>query len=134
MIEYRSLGRGGRSARLDPEWHLSTSSRSRDWLCIVSTLDPYKPPAARLDDPAGSATGAVACPKCGASSASKVSFTWWGGALGPRLFHVMRCQKCRAQFNGRTGASLGKVIVVYQLSALALAAVLFGLWAALRRR
>ena len=77
--------------------------------------------------------GAVGCPKCGAAVASKVSFTWWGGALGPRIFHVVRCEKCRTKFNGRTGASLGKVIVLYQLVAFTLAGGAFWLWVTLRR-
>jgi hypothetical protein len=63
-----------------------------------------------------------------------VGFNWWGGALGPRLFHVVRCDQCRAQYNGRTGGSLTKVIIVYQGIALVVAVALFGLWASWRFR
>ena len=45
---------------------------------------------------------------------SKVGFTWWGGALGPKLFSVVRCGGCKAQYNGKTGSSLTKTIIVYQ--------------------
>ena len=93
---------------------------------MATTFDPYQPPTAKLE--AGPATvAAAACPKCGNNAASKVGFTWWGGALGPRLFHVVRCSSCRAQYNGRTGGKLTTVIVVYQLVAVAVLGL--GCWA-----
>lgn len=98
---------------------------------MATSFDPYQPPTAKLD--AGPPTvAAAACPKCGARAASKVGFTWWGGALGPRLFHVVRCTACRAQYNGRTGGKLTTTIVVYQL----VAVVVFGAaaWAWLASR
>lgn len=95
----------------------------------VSNLDPYRPPAAPLDAPP--ATEAVAnCPKCGANRATKVSYNWWGGALGPKLFHVVKCGQCKAQYNGRTGAKLTGVIIGYQAVVLV---VLLGAWLALHR-
>jgi len=81
--------------------------------------DPYLPPSSPLDAPL---PAVPKCPKCGNTSASKVGFNWWGGALGPRLFHVVRCDSCRAQYNGKTGGSLTTTIIVYQLVAL----VVFG--------
>jgi transposase-like protein len=87
--------------------------------------NPYRPPAATDDAPL---PGVRACPHCGNTTASKVTFNWWGGALGPRLFHVVRCHGCRKQYNGRTGGSLTRVIIVYQGIFLAVAAVLFALW------
>jgi hypothetical protein len=91
--------------------------------------DPYLPPTAPLDP----ALPAVAkCPKCGGISATKVNFTFWGGALGPRLFHVVRCGGCRSQYNGRTGASLTGVIVLYQVVVIAIAGAGFAAYYALR--
>jgi hypothetical protein len=81
--------------------------------------DPYLPPTAPIDAPL---PATPQCPKCGEASSTKVGFNWWGGALGPKLFHVVRCNRCRAQYNGRTGGSLTKVIIVYQL----VAVVVFG--------
>lgn len=85
--------------------------------------DPYLPPAAPIDP--SSLTGAIKCPKCGHTSATKAKFTWWGGALGPRLFHVVRCDRCRSQYNGKTGGSLTTTIVVYQLVALVVFGAIF---------
>lgn len=98
-------------------------------MACVSNLDPYRPPAAPLDGPAASLTVAN-CPKCGANLATKVSYNWWGGALGPKLFHVVKCGKCRAQYNGRTGAKLTGVIIGYQAVVLL---VLIGAWLILHR-
>lgn len=75
--------------------------------------NPYRPPQAPLDEPG--VPGVARCPKCQAASASKVGFNWWGGALGPRLFHVVKCNQCGTQYNGRTGGKLTTVIIVYQV-------------------
>jgi hypothetical protein len=96
-------------------------------LVVVSNLDPYRPPAASI---APVSSAAVAnCPKCGHNVATKVGYNWWGGALGPKLFHVVKCSQCRAQYNGRTGAKLTGVIIGYQAVVLVVLAVA---WLALR--
>jgi hypothetical protein len=60
-----------------------------------------------------------------------VSFAWWGGLLGPKLLHHVRCPQCRTEFNARTGRSNRRGITVYVLVA---AAVLGGLiWVVLER-
>lgn len=95
--------------------------------------DPYLPPTAPID-PTSPALPAVAkCPKCGGTAATKVNFTFWGGALGPRLFHVVRCDGCRTQYNGRTGGSLTGVIVLYQVVIIAIAGAGFAAYYALKR-
>jgi hypothetical protein len=44
------------------------------------------------------------CPNCGCRGrATLVSFTWWGGVLGPRLFTHVRCNRCGTCYNGKTG-------------------------------
>jgi hypothetical protein len=53
------------------------------------------------------------CPQCEEQNAEKVGFTWWGGAIGPRLMHHVRCRGCRTQYNGRTGKSNSGAIGVY---------------------
>jgi len=87
----------------------------------VTDLNPYRPPNAPLDEAPLEARPAT-CPKCGATSASKVSFNWWGGALGPKLFSVVKCNQCKTQYNGKTGGKLTKIIIAYQVIAL----VVFG--------
>lgn len=93
----------------------------------MTNLDPYRPPQAPLDAPGE--PGVAHCPKCGAASASKVGFNWWGGAIGPRLFSVVQCSRCHTQYNGKTGAKLTTVIIVYQGVVLL---VLAALWFLLR--
>ena len=57
----------------------------------------------------------AACPKCGQTNAQKVGFTWWGGALGPRLFTHVKCQNCGTEYNGKTGQSNQNNILIYFL-------------------
>ena len=57
----------------------------------------------------------AACPKCGKSDAAPVSFTWWGGILGPKLFHVVSCNGCKTQYNGKSGKMNTTNIVIYSL-------------------
>jgi hypothetical protein len=90
----------------------------------MSNVDPYRPPTAPIGPPTASDPVAK-CPKCGAQSATKVSYNWWGGALGPRLFHVVKCTQCRTQYNGRTGGSLTTVIIAYQGVILVIALVIW---------
>ena len=88
----------------------------------VGALNPYQPPAAPLEAP-GRADGAP-CPKCGAREATKVAFTWWGGALGAKLFHVVRCTQCRTKYNGKTGGSLTRSIIIYEVVSITATAAL----------
>jgi transposase-like protein len=53
------------------------------------------------------------CPNCGQSNAKKVNFTWWGGALGPRMFTHVKCQNCNTEYNGKTGKSNQQSIIIY---------------------
>jgi transposase-like protein len=61
------------------------------------------------------ATPYAPCPNCGQSNAKKVGFTWWGGALGPRMFTHVKCQNCGAEYNGKTGKSNQQNIIIYTL-------------------
>ena len=69
---------------------------------------------------------ALVCPKCGSPEFKKVGFTWWGGAVGPAILKHVKCGKCGATFNGRTGQANTTGIIVYSvvLGVIALAVVL----------
>ena len=55
----------------------------------------------------------ASCPKCQNANAQQVSFTWWGGVLGPKLFTHVKCQSCGAKYNGKTGKDNTTNIVIY---------------------
>jgi hypothetical protein len=57
------------------------------------------------------------CPNCSNREATAVSFTWWGGLLGPRLLNHVRCDQCGTEYNGRTGRSNTTGIVIYAVVA-----------------
>ena len=63
------------------------------------------------------------CPKCAGTTAKQVKFTWWGGALGPRMFHHVKCEACGATYNGRTGKSNNHAIAMYVLVTFTIVAV-----------
>jgi rubredoxin len=71
----------------------------------------------------------VPCPKCGGTDIKKVDFTWWGGALGPRLFNHVKCNTCGTAYNGKTGQSNTTNIVIYSVIALVIACVLLAVFA-----
>jgi len=53
------------------------------------------------------------CPRCGRNDVAQIKFTWWGGAIGPRMLHHVRCRGCGTAFNHRTGGSNAAQIGVY---------------------
>ena len=53
------------------------------------------------------------CPKCGSTHATKVKFTWWGGALGPNLLTHVKCQNCGTEYNGKSGKPNQTNILLY---------------------
>jgi hypothetical protein len=57
--------------------------------------------------------GGTSCPRCGSTANKPVGFSWWGGVLGPRLFHHVRCQGCGFCFNSKTGRSNNTAIAIY---------------------
>jgi hypothetical protein len=60
-------------------------------------------------------TDPVSCQKCGSASAEQIKFTWWGGVLGPKLLHHVKCRGCGNKFNGKTGKDNTKGIITYSL-------------------
>ena len=70
------------------------------------------------------------CPKCQQSNAQQMSFTWWGGIIGPKVLTHVKCQTCGATFNGKSGKDNTTNIVIYSVVALGIAfVVLFGIFA-----
>ncbi|MBN9120541.1 MAG: hypothetical protein J0I06_15550 [Planctomycetes bacterium] len=56
------------------------------------------------------------CPSCGSRRSTKVSFTWWGGLVGPAIFSLVQCKRCRQQYNNKSGKPFGAVhIILYSL-------------------
>lgn len=66
------------------------------------------------------------CPQCGQSAAKKVSYTWWGGAVGPSMFTHVKCQSCGTQYNGKTGQSNQQNILIYFLVSMVISFCLCG--------
>ena len=76
------------------------------------TPNPYAPPTAPPAKPA--IVGVSTCPQCRGTDVYQPAFTWWGGALGPKLFKHMVCRQCRFGYSARTGKSNTGPIVAYQ--------------------
>ena len=73
----------------------------------------------------------MTCPRCRADvEPLPVSYTWWGGFLGPKLLSHVECPQCRGRFNGKTGQDNTSAIVLYSMIVgLAVAAVcVYVLW------
>ena len=59
------------------------------------------------------ATNYAPCPRCGASNAKQLNFTWWGGALGPKLLTHVKCLDCGYKYNGKSGKDNTAGIAIY---------------------
>jgi len=69
----------------------------------------------------------VQCPKCGSAAVNPVNFTWWGGALGPRLLSQVKCSGCQCKYNGKTGKSSTTGVLIYLAISFVIAfCVMFG--------
>ena len=69
------------------------------------------------------------CPQCGCPGfAERVSFTWWGGFLGPALITHVRCKECGRCYNGRTGGYNTAGIAIYTIVCVVICLVLFALF------
>jgi hypothetical protein len=55
----------------------------------------------------------IGCPKCGNPSSRPVTFTWWGGLLGPKILHHVKCLGCGYAYNGKTGRPNTNGIILY---------------------
>lgn len=56
----------------------------------------------------------MTCPGCKQDIVpTPITFTWWGGVLGPRLLSHVQCPGCTTRFNGKTGRPNTDAIIVY---------------------
>jgi hypothetical protein len=66
------------------------------------------------------------CPHCeNAGHAKPVSFTWWGGVLGPNLISHVRCKKCGTCYNGKSGQYNTTAIIIYVLVSFVIGTAVF---------
>ena len=87
--------------------------------------NPYEPPKAPIPVvPLVSHTGDQ-CPSCQSTNVRKPGFTWWGGALGPRMLNHRICNSCGFGYNAKTGKSNTTAIIVYQVVLFAIAFAIF---------
>lgn len=66
----------------------------------------------------------VPCPRCGNPQVQPVTFTWWGGAVGPWLLKVVKCPQCGLSYRGATGGSPTLGIALYFGAGLVVGALL----------
>jgi hypothetical protein len=55
------------------------------------------------------------CPKCNSIGAERLSFTWWGGIIGPRVLTHVKCPGCGYAYNGKSGKDNTTGIVIYSV-------------------
>jgi hypothetical protein len=55
------------------------------------------------------------CPKCRIAGAERMSFTWWGGLIGPRVLTHVKCPGCGHAYNGKTGRDNTTGIIIYSV-------------------
>src|SRR4029079_751933 len=53
------------------------------------------------------------CPRCRAATAELVTYTFWGGTLGPRILGLARCRTCSQTFRARSGRTATTGIAIY---------------------
>jgi hypothetical protein len=92
--------------------------------------NPYQPPQAPITG-GPVAAGEDTCPSCRGNNVRKPGFTWWGGALGPRMLNHRICNSCGFGYNAKTGKSNTTAIIVYQV---VLFAIFFAIFFALNSK
>ncbi len=70
-------------------------------------------------------SGYYSCPECDADAAERVSFTWWGGLIGPAMLSHVRCRNCGTAYNGKSGRSNNTAIAIYVGISLAISLAIF---------
>jgi hypothetical protein len=86
-----------------------------------SNPNPYAPPQSPLQpSPAGGLSEGV-CPRCQSPNVYRPKFTWWGGALGPKLLSHTICRGCGFGFSWKTGKSNTTGIAIYTAVAFVIA-------------
>lgn len=65
------------------------------------------------------------CSKCGSELVTSVKYTWWGGMLGPKIFHHNKCESCGYTYNSKTRKSNTPSINIYSVIIFVIAFVVF---------
>ncbi len=76
--------------------------------CILKLFKRYNMANDLLNDMHGEG-----CPQCGSMDVHAVKYTWWGGLLGPKMFHHTKCEECKYTFNSKTRKSNKQPILLY---------------------
>lgn len=72
------------------------------------------------------------CPHCGSRRSKKISFTMWGGVVGPKVFSLVKCAECGQQYQKKSGKPFEwSHIIVYSLVVSAIGVALLVLFFAL---
>lgn len=81
---------------------------------MVSKPNPFaSPQAGGASRPEEGGETFAPCPRCGGTEGKRIGYTWWGGKLGPWLLKHVRCLNCGMKYNGRTGRSNLRGILLY---------------------
>ena len=92
----------------------------------VSQPNPYaspQVPGSQFQPPLGPEQFAP-CPSCRCTYAKRVSFTWWGGILGPKMLTHVKCVQCGQAYNGKSGKSNDTAIAIYLVVSLVIGAAI----------
>jgi transposase-like protein len=55
------------------------------------------------------------CPQCNSLNVAAVSYTWWGGFIGPKLLKHTKCNDCKFTYNRKTRQSNTTPIILYSV-------------------
>lgn len=58
-------------------------------------------------------TSDTACPACNSENVKDISWTWWGGLIGPRILKHTKCADCKFTYNRNTKKSNNTPIAIY---------------------
>jgi hypothetical protein len=63
------------------------------------------------------------CPQCNSLNVKAVTYTWWGGIIGPRLLKHTKCGDCKFTYNRKTRVSNTTPIIIYSVVLFAIAII-----------
>ncbi len=88
----------------------------------MSSDNPYQSPLAPTPPDPRSLGGDqfAPCPQCGNTLATRVSYTMWGGFIGPKMLTHVKCSQCGTKYNGKTGRSNATAITLYMTISIAI--------------
>jgi hypothetical protein len=65
------------------------------------------------------------CPNCGApGDATRLTYTFWGGFIGPMIINTVRCNQCGTTYNGKHGDYNTTRIIIYYAVSIGIALVI----------